>query len=89
MAIDADGKVIPSFYIDARDANAAWHFIVNLALRLANRVPLTCDGHKPYPELVEQSFGVDIDYTMLTKHHGDTPGTGRYGPSGCTSLTSG
>ena len=87
LAIDADTKLIPSFYIGARDANAAQHFIGDLALRLANRVQLTSDGHKPYLEAVEQSFGADIDYAMLIKHYGDAPGEGRYSPGVCTGAT--
>jgi len=87
LAIDADTKLIPSFYIGARDANAAQHFIGDLALRLANRVQLTSDGHKPYLEAVEQSFGADIDYAMLIKHYGDAPGAGRYSPGECTGAT--
>jgi len=47
-AIDADTKLIPSWYIGARDAYAAQAFIGDLAGRLANRVQLTSDGHKPY-----------------------------------------
>lgn len=87
MAIDADTKLIPSFYVGARDAGAAHHFISDLALRLANRVQLTSDGHKPYLEAVEASFGADIDYAMLVKHYGDTPGAGRYSPGVCTGAT--
>ena len=87
MAIDADTKLIPSFYVGTRDADAAQHFIGDLAGRLANRVQLTSDGHKPYLEAVEQSFGADIDYAMLVKHYGDAPGTGRYSPGVCTGAT--
>ena len=83
LAIDADTKVIPSFYIGARDGAAAQHFIGDLAMRLANRVQLTSDGHKPYLEAVEQSFGADIDYAMLVKIYGETPGAGRYSPGEC------
>jgi len=83
MAIDADTKLIPSFYVGARDAYAAQAFIGDLAARLANRVQLTSDGHKPYLEAVEQSFGADIDYAMLVKIYGDTPGQGRYSPGEC------
>lgn len=83
LAIDADTKLIPSFYIGNRDSAAAQHFIGDLALRLANRVQLTSDGHKPYLEAVEQSFGADIDYAMLIKIYGDTPGAGRYSPGEC------
>lgn len=86
LAIDADTKLIPSFYIGSRDAEAAQHFIGDLALRLANRVQLTSDGHKPYLEAVEQSFGADIDYAMLIKIYGDTPGAGRYSPGECIGI---
>jgi len=83
MAIDADTKLIPSFYAGSRDAYAAQAFIGDLALRLANRVQLTSDGHKPYLEAAEQSFGTDIDYAMLVKIYGDTPGAGRNSPGEC------
>ena len=83
LAIDADTKLIPSFYIGSRDTAAAQCFIGDLALRLANRVQLTSDGHRPYLEAVEQSFGADIDYAMLVKIYGDAPGSGRYSPGEC------
>ena len=87
MAIDADTKLIPSFYVGARDADAAQTFIADLAGRLANRVQITSDGHKPYLEAVEQSFGADIDYAMLIKHYGAPVGAlGRYSPGECTSI---
>ncbi len=87
MAIDADTKLIPSFYVGARDADAAQTFIADLAGRLANRVQLTSDGHKPYLEAVEQSFGAAIDYAMLIKHYGAPVGAlGRYSPGECTGI---
>ena len=87
MAIDADTKLIPSFYVGARDADAAQAFISDLASRLANRVQLTSDGHKPYLEAVEEAFGADIDYAMLIKHYGEPTGAlGRYSPGECTGV---
>ena len=83
MAIDADTKLIPSFYVGNRDAYAAQAFIGDLAARVSNRVQLTSDGHKPYLEAVEQSFGADVDYAMLVKIYGDAPGQGRYSPGEC------
>lgn len=83
-AIDADTKLVPSFYVGTRDGDAAQHFIGDLALRLANRVQLTSDGHKAYLEAVEQSFGADIDYAMLVKIYGEPQGAlGRYSPGEC------
>ena len=86
-AIDADTKLVPSFYVGTRDGDAAQHFIGDLALRLANRVQLTSDGHKAYLEAVEQSFGAGIDYGMLIKTYGEPVGAlGRYSPGECTGA---
>jgi IS1 family transposase len=83
-AIDADTKLIPSWYVGSRDTGTAMEFIGDLAMRLANRVQLTSDGHKPYLEAVEQSFGADIDYAMLVKIYGDAGAApGRYSPAPC------
>lgn len=83
-AIDADTKLIPSWLVGSRDAYAAQAFIGDLAMRLANRVQLTSDGHGPYLQAVEQSFGADIDYAMLIKHYGEPVGAlGRYSPGEC------
>ena len=38
--------------------------------RLANRVQLTTDGHRPYLEAVSDAFGDEIDYAMLVKVYG-------------------
>jgi hypothetical protein len=72
--------------VGSRDAHAAQHFIGDLAMRLANRVQLTSDGHKPYLEAVEQSFGADIDYAMLVKYGEPTGAVGRYSPGECISA---
>jgi IS1 family transposase len=83
-AIDADTKLIPSWLVGSRDAHAAHHFIGDPALRLANRVQLTSDGHGPYLAAVEESFGADIDYAMLVKIYGEPTGAvGRYSPGEC------
>ena len=84
-AIDAESKLIPCWYIGTRDAGAAYHFMKDLAGRLANRVQLTTDGHKAYLSAVESAFGADIDYAMLQKIYGqDKPGgETRYSPAQC------
>ena len=66
-AIDADSKLVPSWAIGGRGADAANEFLRDLADRLANRVQLTTDGHKVYLNAVENVFGIDIDYAMLVK----------------------
>jgi IS1 family transposase len=83
-ALDADTKLIPCWYVGTRDANAAHHFMYDLAARLANRVQLTTDGHTAYLTAVEDAFGHDIDYAQLIKIYGEGPKTeARYSPAQC------
>ncbi len=83
-AIDADSKLIPCWLIGQRDFIAARDFIEDLAGRLANRVQLTTDGHKPYLTAVDRAFGEEIDYAMLVKIYGTDPeGEKRYSPAQC------
>jgi IS1 family transposase len=83
-AIDADTKLIPSWYVGGRDSDAAMIFMEDLASRLANRVQLTSDGHKAYLEAVEGAFGSDVDYAMLVKIYGPSlEGEKRYSPAEC------
>lgn len=83
-AIDADTKLIPSWFVGGRDSDAAIIFMDDLASRLANRVQLTSDGHKAYLEAVEGAFGNDIDYAMLVKIYGPSgEGEKRYSPAEC------
>jgi hypothetical protein len=53
--------------VGTRDAETARIFMTELAGRLAHRVQMTTDGHKPYLEAVERAFGSDIDYATLVK----------------------
>jgi IS1 family transposase len=83
-AIDADTKLIPSWFVGGRDSDAAIIFMDDLASRLANRVQLTSDGHKAYLEAVEGAFGSDIDYAMLVKIYGQSSESEkRYSPAEC------
>ena len=80
--LDSDSKMILSYLVGDRDANYARAFMEDLKARLANRVQLTTDGHKPYLEAVERTFGIDVDYGMLVKMYGEGPKTpeSRYSP---------
>src|SRR5437016_2932701 len=83
-AIDADTKLIPSWFVGGRDSDAAIIFMDDLKSRLANRVQLTSDGHKAYLEAVEGAFGSDIDYAMLVKIYGQSAESEkRYSPAEC------
>jgi IS1 family transposase len=87
VAIDSDTKLVPCWMVGTRDTGSATAFIQDLAGRLANRVQLTTDGHRPYLSAVEDAFGSNIDYAMLVKIYGnDSEGEKRYSPAVCTGC---
>jgi len=59
----------------------------DLAGRLANRVQLNTDGHRPYLTAVPQAFGNEVDYAQLIKVYGNagdnTKPNRRYSPGVC------
>jgi len=83
-ALDADTKLIVSFYVGDRSGESAMTLMDDLRARLANRVQLTTDGHKAYLEAVEGAFGADVDFAQLVKLYGPTiTAPGRYSPAEC------
>ena len=87
-AIDADSKMILSYFIGERDGECAMWFVDDLRARLAGRIQLTSDGHKAYLEAVEGAFGSDIDYAILHKVYGNSPKSmkGKYSPAECVGT---
>jgi hypothetical protein len=65
-------------------------FMEDLAGRLAERVQLTTDGLKVYPDAVEAAFKGNVDYGMLNKSYGNEAGLKeakrRYSPATMTSC---
>jgi len=84
-AMDADAKLMISYLVGGRDAGFAFEFMQDVASRLTHRVQLTTDGHRPYLEAVEDTFGADIDYAQLVKIYGteQLPSESRYSPPKC------
>ena len=86
-AIDADTKLIVSYFVGDRSGQSAMVLMDDLKARLSNRVQLTTDGHKAYLEAVEGAFGGDVDYAQLVKMYGPTVSpAGRYSPAECTGI---
>ena len=86
VSMDAETKLVPCWLVGDRSANTAHEFISDLASRLANKVQLTTDGHKPYLEAVESAFGGEIDFAQLVKIYGASPTKNeqiRYSPAEC------
>ena len=87
IALCADTKLVPAWWVGDRSGDTASAFIADLSSRLAKRVQLTSDGHRAYLAAVDGAFGSEVDYAMLVKLYGKggnerQPDT-RYSPSEC------
>jgi len=87
VAMDADTKLVCSWWVGSRDWITAKKFVDDLASRLANRVQLTTDGNRLYLGAINTAFGEDIDYAVLMKIYGgtvsETTAETRYSPAKC------
>lgn len=91
-ALDADSKLMVSWYVGGRGAESAIAFMDDLRSRLLHRVQLTSDGHGAYLDAVEGAFGGDVDYAQLVKLYGPAEGSGqerRYSPPSCIGARKG
>jgi IS1 family transposase len=87
VAIDAETKLVITWYVGLRDEDSCLDFLLDLAERLTNRVQLTSDGFKLYRAAIGRVFGSDIDYGMLVKTYGSDPQNEvRYSPAICLSA---
>jgi IS1 family transposase len=90
-AMDADSKLIFSWYVGDRSLDAAKTFMDDVAFRLSERVQLTTDGLSHYRTAVEEAFGWNgVDYAMLVKTYAFVGAKGsvstRYSPGVCTGA---
>ena len=89
-AIDADSKLIVSWFVGNRDADSAHEFMYDVAARLTNKVQLTTDGLHAYLEAVDDAFALDIDFAQLVKMYGGSDGSNsnekRYSPAKYTGC---
>lgn len=86
-ALDADTKMIVSYKVGPRRPPMAYELIIDLSARVASQnFQLTTDGLPWYAHAVEQTFGIDVDYAIQTKHYAGEP-TARYSPPRFVSAT--
>jgi IS1 family transposase len=90
-AIDADTKLVPSWWVGRRTNRDAYAFLSDLRGRLRNnRVQITTDGHQPYLNVIEPLFGADaVDFAMLHKIYGTGTKASddhTYSPPVCTGI---
>lgn len=88
VAIDADTKLIPSYFVGKRTAEHTNAFVADVAARLRNRVQNSTDGLRMYVEAIRESFGdAGVDYAQIIKSYEAEPlGAGRYSPPKVSST---
>ena len=67
VALDAESKLVPSFYVGDRTQQAADVFLEDLASRLSHRVQISSDSLRAYQGAIERAFGSDVDYGTVVK----------------------
>lgn len=86
-ALDADSKLICSWYVGGRAADDAEAFLSDLQERLAGRIQLSTDGHQAYTAPVGVVFRREIDWAQIHKTYtSPREGQARYSPAICTGV---
>lgn len=90
-ALDADSKLMISYFVGDRTTESARVLLYDLAGRVTDRIQITTDGFKPYLQAMEGAFGADVDYAMLEKVYGIDKGAARtperkYSPAVCVGA---
>jgi IS1 family transposase len=88
-AIDADTKLMVSYFVGDRSGESAEILALDLRDRIASeRIQITTDGHNAYIAAIRDTFGLDADYATLEKVYRTDPAAaqGRYSPPVCTGA---
>jgi IS1 family transposase len=88
-ALDADTKLMVSYFVGDRSGQSAAIFMDDLRERVSSeRLQITTDGHSAYLRAVDDAFGIDADYAMIDKiYKSDTKlGQARYSPPICAGT---
>jgi IS1 family transposase len=87
VAICAETKLVPSWYVGNRNGIACKEFISDLAGRVDHRVQVTTDAHQPYKFAIEMAFGDGVDYAIVQKTYAKAqPNDTRYSPAKITGM---
>jgi IS1 family transposase len=88
VAIDAESRMVPCYFVGKRDAYSADCFVEDLASRLNERVQLSSDALGAYRDAVESGFGSEVDYGQVIKIYKETQliDQRRYSPAECISV---
>ncbi|HWN96244.1 MAG TPA: IS1 family transposase [Methylomirabilota bacterium] len=85
VAIDAESRMVPCYFVGKRDAYSADCFVEDLASRLNERVQISSDALAAYRDAVESGFGSEVDYGQLIKIYKESQliDQRRYSPAEC------
>jgi IS1 family transposase len=88
VAMDADSKLILSFFTGRRTGELAHSLMSDLKGRIRNRVQLSTDSFNAYFDAVDTVFGTEVDYGQIHKHYQeDQKGEKRYSPPCIVSIS--
>jgi IS1 family transposase len=82
-AIDADTKLILSYFVGDRGTQSSRRFLMDLRDRVTGRPQITTDQWHRYLQGVKFAFGPYVDFAQLIKIFCTTRGEGRYSPGEC------
>jgi len=87
IAIDADTKLVPAWFVGNRTAEDGFLFMMDLRTRLKYRPQITTDGLAAYASAIGFSFGAQVDWAVLQKvYSADPGGERRYSPAICKGF---
>jgi IS1 family transposase len=82
VGIERNTKLILAWHLGRRSAHDTRLFMEKLREATDGRFQLTTDAFPPYPNAVERSFGIDVDYAQMQKVYAAArDGEQRYSPA--------
>ena len=82
VGIERNTKLILAWHLGRRSAHDTRLFMEKLREATSERFQLTTDAFTPYPNAVERSFGIDVDYAQMQKVYAAArDGEQRYSPA--------
>lgn len=95
VALDAETKLVPAYFVGKRNAENTNSFVADLASRLSKHVQISTDGLGLYVAAIHSAFGTNVDYAQIVKsfeaEHAALVGTARLAsrrPRSCRSSVS-
>lgn len=88
-AIDADTKLILSYFVGDRSSESANAFLIDLRLRVKGRPQVSTDALNAYIGGVETAFGRSVDFGQIHKTYRQLQGRNaeaRYSPGECIGI---